>query len=119
MATLLQQRNAVSAELATLDAARAKTCRRMHFSTVFGILQGSGLPYTLVQDWTDLLGVPLRHGYRYRFTSRWSSPATLYIQETSAGRQHASMGSAIADLRAVLRTRLRELDNALEKEKQR
>lgn len=119
MMTLHQQLGAVSAELATLNSAWAKTYRGMHFSTVFGILQGSGLPYTLVQDWTDLLGVPLRHGYRYRFTSSWGSPATLYIQETAAGRQHMSIGSAVADLRSVLCARLKELVNAVEREEQR
>ena len=109
MMTPEEQRDAYARELAALDVAVEKTCSRLHYSTVSDILRESGLPYTLVQDSRDMLGMPLRD-YRYRFASRWSSPAMLYIQETEAGRQHRSMGDAIGTLRGVLAGRLAELE---------
>ena len=111
--TLEEQKSAYERELKALDSATSKMCRRMHFSTVFDILHESGLPYRLVQDWYDFAGTPFKHGYRYRFESSYDSPAMLYVQETDAGRiQHRSMHDAIAALRGLLESRLREIDHA-------
>lgn len=103
-----RQQAAIERELDQLATARRQMCSRMHYATVAGILEKSGLPYRLVQEDRDDLGAALKHGYRYRFTSDWSGPATLYIQETKAGRQaQRSMGTALDVLEMVLRDRLR------------
>ena len=96
-------RLAVAVELAKLRAARSMMCSRMHYSTVAGILERFKLPYDLIQDDRDPCGTPLRRGYRYRFKTRsWDGPATLYVEETRAGRQHRSMGEAMDDLDKAL-----------------
>ena len=108
-----RQQAAIERELDQLSTARRQMCSRMHYETVSGILEKSGLPYKLVQEDHDDCGLPLKHGYRYRFTSDWNGPATLYIQETKAGRQaQRSMGAALDGLEMVLRDRLRDAKRA-------
>jgi hypothetical protein len=98
-------------ELAALDSARHEIISRMHYSTVDNILTNSGLPYTLTQEWTNDLGEYVRN-YRYRWTSKWNSPASLYIQETAAGRSYGSMKAAINALEKVLKSYLEDLKAA-------
>ncbi len=95
-------------ELDCLKSIREQVMRRMHYSSVFDIIVDSCLPYELVQDWRDDLGKYTRN-YRYRFTSKWNSKASLYIQETDAGRQHRSMGEAFDSLQRVLEAHLKSL----------
>lgn len=102
----------VENELAVLDAARREMCSRMHYSTVSEILYQKKLPYTLEQEWRNDLGKYIRN-YRYRWTSKWNSPASLYIQETEAGRRsYGSMGAALDALERVLKSYLRDLKAA-------
>ena len=110
--TLVEQRDAFAAELAALDRADKKLLSRMHYSTVSDILEGASLPYTLVQDYRNMLGEHIS-GYRYRFTSRYPSNAMLYVQETDAGRQHKSMRGAIEALRRLLAGRMAEIERAI------
>ena len=95
-------------ELACLSRARSQIISRMHYTTVEKILSNSGLPYHLVRDDRDYLGNPVRN-YLYRFSSNWCSSASLYIQETLAGRQFASMRQAIDALEFVLNDHLRRV----------
>ena len=99
----------VERELAALENVCANRMSRMHYETVADIITNSGLPYRLVQDYRDFTGKVTRH-YRYRWTSTYNSPASLYIQETDAGRvQHRSMDAAIDALRKVLNDHLYSL----------
>ena len=100
-------------ELACLKGIREQTMRRMHYETVYDLVVKSGLPYNLVQDSRDNLGKFTRN-YRYRFTSDFCSKASLYIQETEAGRQHRSMGEAFDALQRVLEEHLKSLESANE-----
>ena len=57
--------------------------------------------------------VPARAGlpglHRYRFTSDWDGPATLYIQETVAGRaQYRTPRAAMDALEHILNERAHE-----------
>ena len=101
----------VENELAALAAAKSQMCHRMHYSTVQDYLLDSKLPYTLEQEWKDELGNTLRN-YRYRWSSKWNSPASLYIQETAAGRSYDSMWEAMDALEKVLTDYLKSLKRA-------
>ena len=101
----------VENELAALAAAKSQMCRRMHYSTIRDYLLDSKLPYTLWQEWKDELGNYHRN-YRYRWNSKWDSPASLYIQETAAGRSYDSMWKAMDALEKVLTDYLNSLKRA-------
>lgn len=107
----IQEITNVENELAAFETAKRQLCRRMHFSTVQDAFLDSKLPYTLVQVWRDDLGNYLRN-YRYRWTSNWNSAASLYIQETKAGRAYKSMWDAMDALEEVLRDYLKSLKAA-------
>lgn len=64
----------------------AGVCRSVRYERLANAIEKSGLPYRLVQEVCDDVGV-MHSGYRYRFKSDWDGPALLYIQETRAGRQ--------------------------------
>ena len=102
----------VEKELAALETAKKGLFRRQHYSTVRDALFESKLPYTLEQEWRDDLGKYLRN-YRYRWTSKWNSEASLYIQETDAGRySYKSMWKAMDALEKVLMDYLKNLKAA-------
>ena len=95
-------------ELDQLAQARNSICRRTRYNKTAEALEKSGLPYRLVQDFRDFAGAPVS-GYRYRFTSDWDGPATLYIQETAAGRaQYRTPRAAMDALEHVLNERAHE-----------
>jgi len=95
-------------ELDQLAAARNAICRNTRYNKTAEALEKSGLPYRLVQDFRDFTGAPVR-GYRYWFTSDWDGPATLYIQETVAGRaQYRTPRAAMDALEHVLSERAHE-----------
>lgn len=91
----------VEHELDCLAKAQKEMISRMHYSTISDLLMKSGLPYTLEQSWKNDIGEYSRN-YLYRFTSKWDSEASLYVQETSAGRLHKSMWDAMDDLKMEL-----------------
>ena len=94
--------------VAARNEARAEVCRYVRYERVADALEKSGLPYRLVQEVCDDVGV-MHSGYRYRFTSDWDGPATLYIQETRAGRQqYRTPLQAIEALEQVLSERAAE-----------
>lgn len=99
---------ALRRELDQLAQARNAICRRTRYNKTAEALEKSGLPYRLVQDSRDFTGAPVS-GYRYRFTSDWDGPATLYIQETAAGRtQYRTPRAAMDVLEHVLNERAHE-----------
>ena len=95
-------------ELDQLTQARNSICKNTRYNKTAEALEKSGLPYRLVQDFRDSTGAPVR-GYRYWFTSDWDGPATLYIQETAAGRaQYRTPRAAMDALEHVLNERAHE-----------
>jgi len=95
-------------ELDQLAQARNSICKNTRYNKTAEALEKSGLPYRLVQDFRDSTGAPVR-GYRYWFTSDWDGPATLYIQETVAGRaQYRTPRAAMDALEHVLNERALE-----------
>ena len=70
---------------AARNEARSGVCRYVRYDRLVNAIEKSGLPYQLMQGVCDNAGV-VHSGYRYWFTSDWNGPATLYIQETRAGR---------------------------------
>ena len=107
----IQEITKVENELAAFETAKRQLFRRMHFSTVQDAFLDAKFPYTLVQVWRDDLGNYLRN-YRYRWTSKWNSAASLYIQETKAGRDYKSMWDAMDAIEEVLRGYLKSLKAA-------
>ena len=102
----------VTGELAALAAARKQMMRRMHYSTVRDILDKNGVSYDFIQDGFDFTG-KFSQNYFYRWTSKWTSPAALYIQETVAGRrQYRSIGEALDALETILTDYLKSLKAA-------
>lgn len=95
-------------ELDQLAQARNSICKNTRYNKTAEALEKSGLPYRLVQDFRDSTGAPVS-GYRYWFTSDWDGPATLYIQETAAGRaQYRTPRAAMDALEHVLNERAHE-----------
>lgn len=93
---------------AARSEARSEVYRYVRYERVADAIEKSGLPYRLVQETRDDTGRPVR-GYRYRFTSDFAGPATLYIQETRAGRwQYSTPLKAMDALEQVLNERAAE-----------
>jgi hypothetical protein len=90
------------------NAASAEVCRYVRYERLADAIEKSGLPYQLVQEVCDDVGV-MHSGYRYRFKSDWDGPALLYIQETRAGRQlYRTPLQAMDALEQILRERAAE-----------
>ena len=88
--------------VAARNEARAEVCRYVRYDRLADAIEKSGLPYRLVQEVCDDAGV-MHSGYRYRFTSDWDGPSTLYIQETRAGRwQYSTPLKALDALERVI-----------------
>ena len=108
---IYDQLKQVEKELAQLKDARSQMISRMHYGTVAELLDRSGLPYALRQLDRDVFGKSMRN-YEYTFTCRWSSDASIWVQETEAGRRHKSMGGAMDALDRVLSAHRKSLENA-------
>ena len=91
----------IATELKQLAEVRTQVSSRMHYDTIEGLILASGLPYQLVREGCNDLG-EIVHGWRYRWTSKWTSGAALYIQETEAGRQVQTPRQALDLLQRVL-----------------